>query len=394
MRRLTILLAAVAMGALLVAPAAQAETGVEPLKVQLKGTGAGEAFIAPGGEQYRGSPEIKCSYKSPGPQTGVCETKMSDEGEGWEQVYVTAKAAAGSKFVGWTVNNTEFEGCGAFTTCAPYVEGPGEGSGEAEIIAEFVEVPTLTIVKEGTGGGTVVSSPSGISCGATCSASFSTNQKVTLTASPDSESLFVSWKGCETGGAIGRQCTVTMDKSKSVSAKFIRAYDVSVTRKGTGLGKVGSSPGGILCLSNCSSTSAQFKEATNVTLTAAPSKNFTFAGWSGDCSGTGTCVLSALSADKSVEAEFTAVPQHLLTVTKSGGGNGTVKAAQAGINCGATCTSMAAAYYQGTEVELTVTPGKGSSFGGWSTGAGTCTGTTNPCKVTMSSAKSVKAEFK
>jgi hypothetical protein len=250
----------------------------------------------------------------------------------------------------------------------------------------------LTVIKEGTGNGTVVSSPAGLESGGTCSKEFTKNAKVTLTASPDSESLFTSWKGCETGGAIGRQCTVTMDKAKTVNAKFTKAYDVTVSRKGTGLGKVGSSPGGVLCLSNCSSTSAAFKELTNVTLTATPSKHFTFSGWSGDCSGTGTCVLSSLEADKSAEAEFTAVPQFDLTVTKSGGGQGTVKAKQAGINCGATCSSMAAAYYQGEVIELLVPiPGKGSTFGGWS-GSG-CTGT-GTCLVTMSGAKSVNAEFK
>lgn len=252
--------------------------------------------------------------------------------------------------------------------------------------------PELTVTKEGTGNGTVVSSPAGIECGGTCSAEFAKETKVTLTASPDSESLFVSWKGCEAGGVNGRQCKVTMDKSKTVYAKFTTAYDVSVTRKGTGLGKVGSSPGGVLCLSNCSSTSAMFKEQTNVTLTATPSKHFTFEGWSGDCTGKGTCVLSALSADKAVEAEFTEVPKFDLTVTKKGGGQGTVKAKQAGINCGAVCSSMAAKYYQGEVIELLVpTPGKGSTFAGWS-GSG-CSGT-GTCLVTMSSAKSVEAEFK
>jgi hypothetical protein len=252
---------------------------------------------------------------------------------------------------------------------------------------------TLNVTKEGTGDGTVVSNPAGIECDPTCSADFNTGT-VTLTASPDSESLFVSWKGCDVGGANGRQCKVTgtANAIKNVSAKFTTAYDVSVSRKGTGLGKVGSSPGGVLCLSNCSSTSAMFKEATNVTLTATPSKHFTFSGWSGDCTGTGTCVLSALSADKAVEAEFTAVPQLNLTVTKKGGGQGTVKAKQAGINCGATCTSMAAKYYEGEVIELLVpTPGKGSTFAGWE-GAG-CSGT-GTCLVTMSSAKEVKAEFK
>jgi hypothetical protein len=51
---------------------------------------------------------------------------------------------------------------------------------------------------------------------------------------------------------------------------------------------------------------------------------------------------------------------------------------------------MTSAYFQGSEVELTATPGKGSAFGGWS---GACSGT-GTCKVTMSAAKSVTAEFK
>ncbi len=291
----------------------------------------------------------------------------------------------------------------SFSKANALAAGPGGNlwytsyEGPAAIGKFGVETPVeylLTVKKEGTGDGTVVSNPAGIECDPTCEAEFETGKLVTLTASPDAESLFVSWKGCDKLGANGRECKVTMTGAKTVSAKFTTAYDVSVSRKGTGLGKVSSSPGGVLCLSNCSSTSAKFKELTNVTLNAAPSKNFTFAGWSGDCEGVGPCVLSSLGEDKDVEAEFVEVAKHLLTVTKSGGGNGTVKAKQAGINCGATCSSQAAAYYQGVEVELTVTPGKGSSFGGWSTGAGTCTGTTNPCKVTMSSAQAVEAEFK
>jgi len=60
--------------------------------------------------------------------------------------------------------------------------------------------PELTVTKEGSGSGTVVSSPAGIGCGGTCSAEFTKNSEVTLTASPDSASLFTSWKGCEAGG--------------------------------------------------------------------------------------------------------------------------------------------------------------------------------------------------
>jgi len=287
----------------------------------------------------------------------------------------------------------------AFPKTNTLAAGPGGNiwyttEGITPAIGKFgTEAAELIVEKEGTGNGTVVSNPAGIECDPTCSADFEKGSKVTLTASADSNSLFMGWKGCESGGAIGRQCKVTLNTPITiVKAKFITAYDVLVSRKGTGLGKVGSSPGGVLCLANCSSTSAKFKEQANVTLTATPSKHFVFAGWSGDCSGTGTCVLSTLSADKAVEAEFTEVAKHLLAVTKKGGGEGTVKAKQAGINCGVTCSSMAAAYYEGEVVELLVpVPGKGSTFAGWS-GSG-CTGT-GTCLVTMSSAKSVEAEFK
>ncbi|MBF0338104.1 MAG: hypothetical protein HQL05_09755 [Nitrospirae bacterium] len=43
----------------------------------------------------------------------------------------------------------------------------------------------LTINKSGTGSGTVTSSPSGINCGMTCSASYNTGMSVILTAAAD-----------------------------------------------------------------------------------------------------------------------------------------------------------------------------------------------------------------
>ncbi len=407
MRRLTILLAA--MGALLLIPAAQAfAAGTFTLNVE--GDGSGEVESVGGWEElggiFAGTPPIECIYETPGPPTGVCQNEMDQE-EGFEGVYLTAHPDPGSKLAAWILEEGTFLGeCESLP--GVYLEnciaGNAEESNSPVAVTVIFECeteggceggpegPELTVVKEGTGAGTVASNPAGIECGATCKASFETNQKVTLTASPSAGSTFVSWKGCEKGGVNGRQCTVTMDVAKTVSAKFLTAYDVTVNRVGTGLGKVSSSPGGVLCLSNCASTTAAFKEGTSVTLSAAPTKNYVFTEWTGDCSGSSlTCSLGSLGSDKTVGAKFTPVAQHLLTVTKSGGGNGTAKSNVAGINCGATCSSMAAAYFQGTVVELTATPGKGSAFGGWS-GSG-CSGT-GTCTVTMSAAKSVTAEFK
>jgi hypothetical protein len=63
----------------------------------------------------------------------------------------------------------------------------------------------------------VTSSPTGISCGATCSASFASGTAVTLTAAAASGSTFTGWSGaCSGTGA----CTVTMSAAQSVTATF------------------------------------------------------------------------------------------------------------------------------------------------------------------------------
>lgn len=68
-------------------------------------------------------------------------------------------------------------------------------------------------------------------------------------------------------------------------------------------GTVTSSPAGIDCGSTCS---AQFPKGTTVTLTATPAAGYLFEGWSGACSGGGTCTVS-MSADASVQAVFAPV---------------------------------------------------------------------------------------
>ncbi len=75
----------------------------------------------------------------------------------------------------------------------------------------------LIVGKAGTGTGAVTSSPAGIDCGATCSATFPSGTVVTLTAVPDATSTFVAWTGDCTGTG---SCSVTMDADRSVSARF------------------------------------------------------------------------------------------------------------------------------------------------------------------------------
>jgi GH18 family chitinase len=83
--------------------------------------------------------------------------------------------------------------------------------------------PTLTVTMAGSG--TVTSSPAGISCGASCSASYDPGTVVTLAASPAAGSSFAGWSGgCSGPGS----CQVTMDAARSVTATFTSAISLSI----------------------------------------------------------------------------------------------------------------------------------------------------------------------
>ena len=79
------------------------------------------------------------------------------------------------------------------------------------------------------------------------------------------------------------------------------ATEHSVTATISGAGSVSSSPRGI---DNCTTTCTRaYLDYQSVTLTATAAKGSTFAGWTGACSGTGTCTL-AMSEARAVTATF------------------------------------------------------------------------------------------
>ncbi|HEX4783084.1 MAG TPA: alkaline phosphatase family protein [Candidatus Sulfotelmatobacter sp.] len=157
-------------------------------------------------------------------------------------------------------------------------------------------------------------------------------------------------------------------------------YALTVTAPTAGSGTVTSSPAGISCPTTCT---ANFSANTKVTLTATPGANYSFAGWSGSCTGTGACSLT-ITAAASVTPSFN--PDYGLVVTLAGAGTGTVTSTPAGINCPTTCT---ASFPQSTQVTLSETPGASTTFAGW---GGACSGTA-ACSVTITGASSVTASF-
>lgn len=253
--------------------------------------------------------------------------------------------------------------------CTLLLAGCGGGTGSPP--------PTLyqLAVTAPTTGGTVTSTPAGISCPTTCSASFANNTQVTLTATAGTNYSFGGWSGSCSGTGT---CSLSMTAAQSVTAAFIPAYALTVTMVGTGT--VTSSPAGINCPTTCS---ASFAQNTQVTLSATAGNNYTFGGWSGNCSGTGACIVT-MTAAENVAVAFN--PDYGLTVTLAGLGTGTVTSTPAGINCPTTCS---ASFAQDTQVSLSETPASNNAFGGWS---GACTGATT-CSVTLNGPIAVTATF-
>jgi Divergent InlB B-repeat domain len=165
-------------------------------------------------------------------------------------------------------------------------------------------------------------------------------------------------------------------------------HKLMVEKKGSGSGKVSSSPAGIDCGSTCS---AEYLETEVVALTAKADPENKFEGWEGceaeeEVSSTeGTCEVTMDEARK-VTAEFkTKKTEKVLKVVIDGSG----KVTGSGINCPGDCEEK---FGEGNEVTLSASAPLGSEFVEWL--GGDCEGITVPtCTVTMNQDEEITAEF-
>lgn len=134
----------------------------------------------------------------------LCGTECSYDFASGTQITLSATPSTGSVFQG-------FSGACTGPTCTLTLEGP------AQVEARFVPVYRVAVGKGGAGGGTVISDPAGIDCGASCAADHASGTKVKLVARADSRSYFAGWSG----GCVGLDpCEVTLTAPLSVTATF------------------------------------------------------------------------------------------------------------------------------------------------------------------------------
>lgn len=256
-------------------------TGKE-LRVSLTGTGAGSVVSEPAGIDC-GAQCVR-SYL-----TGTA-------------VQLTASAARGSTFIGWSGG-----GCSGTGPCTVVL------TSAVDVQAAFASPATLTVLRAGDGSGTVSASDGSIGCGSVCSRTYPGGTQVTLSASASAGSAFSGWSG---GGCSGTgSCVVRLDQSTSVVASFapIEAFTLAVNVVGGG--SISTFPAGInACTSACSTT---YLSGTAVTLVPTAQAGTVFVGWSDSaCPGTDACPI-VLTGNRSVTATF-AVPQYLVLVTING----------------------------------------------------------------------------
>ncbi len=190
--------------------AAPEEVGAEfeaipqlPLTVTRSGSGSGTVFSTPTG--------LECG--------GGCEASF-DEGS---TVTLSAEPAAGSALAGWV-------GCEAETAagaCVVEMDAARSVSARFDPLPEVSPPPppprpphtlAVSVVGTGSAGGTVVSEPVGIECGANCARQYADGTVLTLRANPASGSKLLGWGGCD--NSSGNACTVALGGDKTVVAAF------------------------------------------------------------------------------------------------------------------------------------------------------------------------------
>jgi YVTN family beta-propeller protein len=214
-------------------------------------------------------------------------------------VSLTATPAANFQFIGWS------GACSGSSSCSVTIDAT------KSVTATFT-LKQFALTLATVGSGTITANPSPVN------GTYGAGTVVALTATPASGSQFNGWSGvCSGTGA----CSVTMDAAKIVTATFAalpppppQQFTLTLTSVGDGTiapQPAPLTPAGTAALALAApaggQVSGKYNAGTVVILTPVAAAGSKFSGWSGACSGIGTCSVTMNTA-KSVTATFTAAP--------------------------------------------------------------------------------------
>ncbi len=187
-------------------------------------------------------------------------------------------------------------------------------------------------------------------------------QDTICVASPAMGYHFTHWSG-DCAGTASACILYNVTSPRSVGATFVlNTYSIGIVPAPAN--------GTVTCTPN------PVTHGQDASCTATPDAGYHFTSWSGDCTGTGACQFTSVTASRTVSATFTPNTHSIATPAAV---NGTV-----------TCTPNPVTH--GQDASCTATPNAGYHFTSWS---GDCTGTgTGACQLTnVTSPRSVGATF-
>lgn len=176
---------------------------------------------------------------------------------------------------------------------------------------------TFTLTASEVGQGTVTSTDGDINCTngtGSCSAVYPAGTAVTLNATAGTGWTFGAWSGACTGG---NPCNVVMNSNLTATATFGQNVTLSVSE--VGKGTVTSTDGQINCTNGSGTCSAVYLTGTAVTLNATAATGYAFSGWSGPCTGRGSCTF-VMNSSLTAKATFVTSPSWAIVhrATKAG----------------------------------------------------------------------------
>jgi hypothetical protein len=259
------------------------------------------------------------------------------------------------------------------------VSGTPGGSAMLTATGTGREPVPLTVALAGNGAGTISSDTGGILCGTACSASYLYGTMVTLTASPQTGSMFSGWTGACSGTG---SCVVSMTQAQSVSASFtLLSFPLAVT--GVPDQASFSSTPALDCANG--SCTGMLAYGTMVTLSGANNAPYNFNGFSGaGCTGT-SCALT-IAGNTTVTASYS-LNSYGVTVTYPVGATLSTSSNPALRCIRGTCSGTLP---YGTAVTLTAGDDPEYAFSTYSGGG--C-GTSPTCALTVQGTTSVTANY-